>query len=117
MAWTPSQVVTVDGRTMMSDSPDWLRYCEALTVIKSPEHIGGRYRSMLERMRGKAGLEALEQQVNLIEPAYVLSLPDKPTRRAHLDKVQRTRGEVARLVLEDRVRALHAERMAAEVPA
>ena len=117
MAWQPSQVTTLDGRTCLSNSETWLRYCEALTVIKTHAHVGGQYRVMIEKMRGKEGLKALEAEMDRIEPAYCLSLPDKMARRAHLERVGATRGLSARNSLEQRIRELWEARKAAEVTA
>lgn len=113
MAWQPSEVVTVDGRTLMSDSTEWLQYCEASTIMKAAQHIGQNYRSMIEKMRGKAGLAKVEAEISRIEPAYILSLPDRDTRRAYLAKREAVIGSSAKAALEQRILALHAERQAA----
>lgn len=114
MAWTPSAVTTVDGRTLMSDSEDWRAYCEAMVVLKSQPHIAENRLVMIEKMRGKAGRALVQAECDRLEPAYMLSLPDKATRQAHLQKIGDARGVSARAALEVRIVALWNERKAAE---
>lgn len=118
MRWEPSEVKTVDGRSMLSNSNEWLRYCEALTIVKSPDHLGGRYWAMIEKMRGPEGKRAIEDEIRRIEPAYALSLPSKEARQAYLLRVEAARGVSARKALEQSIVELWQQRKAAaEVPA
>lgn len=113
MSWQPSAVTTVDGRTLMSGSEEFRAYCEAMVVLKTQPHIAENRLAMIEKMRGKAGRELVQAECNRLEPAYMLSLPDKATRQAHLQKIADVRGASARTALEERIVALWNERKAA----
>lgn len=106
MAWKPSEVRTVDGRVCLSDSEEWRLYCEALTVIKSPVHVGGNYLGMVTSMRGAPGRQRVENEIRRIEPAYALGLPSKDERVRYLGKVEASRGTSARKALEQEILAL-----------
>ena len=58
------------------------------------------------KIRKAKGWEALRQRCYEQEPAFVLGLPDKPSRQAYLARVEQRFGGSARATLEARVRAL-----------
>ena len=114
MRLEPSKVETLDGRVLLSSSPEWLRYCEALTIIKAADHFGARYWSMIEKMRGAEGVRAVQAEISRIEPAYALSLSTKSDRQAYLARVEARQGISARKALEQSIVELWQNRKAAE---
>ena len=114
MRLEPSKVETLDGRVLLSSSPEWLRYCEALTIIKAADHFGARYWSMVEKMRGADGVRVVQAEIRRVEPAYALSLTSKADRQAYLSRVEARQGISARKALEQAIIDLWRQRKAAE---
>lgn len=95
-----------DGRTVANDSPEWLAECEAYAILAMEI---GRRRSFLQLLtdkRGAAAVAVIRARMAAVEPAYVLSLPDRQARQAYLLRTGRELGEQARSTLEARVRSL-----------
>ena len=112
--WEPSKVETLDGRVLLSSSPEWLRYCEALTIIKAADHFGARYWSMIEKMRGADGVRVVRAEIRRVEPSYALSLSTKADRQAYLDRVEARHGVSARKALEQSIVELWQKRKTSE---
>jgi len=108
-------VTTIDGRVVDTSSEAWRLCCEAVYTLGKPE--GGARENWLadvEKKRGQAGRKSLEDEMDRIEPAYLLAFGSKDQRRAYLDQVQRIRGENAMQHLERRIVALWQQRKAAQ---
>jgi hypothetical protein len=113
MTWQPTTVTTIDGRQVLSDSTEWMLCCEAVYTLGKPE--GGTREKWLddvEKRRGVAGRRSLEDEMDRVEPAYLLAFGDRDRRRAYLDVVERYRGLPTRKWLEQRIVALWEARKA-----
>lgn len=106
-------VTAIDGRVVDSSSEEWRRICEAVWTLNKSEADRGAWLADVERKRGAAGRQALQDEMDRIEPAYLLALADKETRRAYLAQVEHYRGPNARETLEQRLVALWEQRKAA----
>lgn len=113
MTWQPTTVTTIDGRQVLSDSEAWRLCCEAVYTLNKPEGSRGSWLATVEARRGTGGREALEAEMDRIEPAYLLALGDRDARRAYLAQVEHYRGEMVRKDLEQRIVALWEQRKAA----
>lgn len=114
MTWQPTTITTIDGRQALSDSEEWRACCEAVYTLNKPECDRSAWLADVERKRGAAGRQSLEDEMLRIEPAYLLAMGDKETRRAYLAQVERYRGEHIRKDLERRLVALWEQRKVAQ---
>lgn len=96
-------VTTIDGRVVDSSGEEWRRCCEAVWTLGKPEADRAAWMAGIERHRGPAGRKALEDEMHLVEPAYLLAMANRDLRRSYLDRVERHRGELARKDLERRI--------------
>lgn len=118
MNWKPTMITTIDGRQVLSDSPEWRSVCEAVYTLGKPEGaIRHAWIADVERKRGAAGRQALEEEMDRVEPAFLLAMGTVEQRRAYLSQVEHYRGEQARKWLEQRIVALWEQRKAAQVAA
>ena len=102
-AYTPTIITTIDGRQVASDGPEWRACCEAVRVLGMPEKDRAGWLQRIEKHRGAGGRKALEDEMDRVEPAYLLALGTKEARRAYLEQVARYRGEPARDWLQERL--------------
>ena len=112
MTWQPTMVTTIDGRQVSSDSEEWRSVCEAVYTLAKPERDRSEWLVLVEKRRGAAGRQALEAEMDRIEPAYLLALGSKDRRHAYLAQVEHYRGEMARKTLERRLISLWEQRKA-----
>lgn len=99
-------VLLADNRLVSSSSPEWMAECEAYAILAMDV---GRKRTHLQRLGERRGLAAearVRSVMATVEPAYVLSLPDREARHAYLNRLEREVGGNARANLEPRIRAL-----------
>jgi hypothetical protein len=115
MTYEPSTMTTIDGRQVLSNSEAWRSVCEAVQVLNMGPRARSAWLDVVERRRGQSGRQYLDDEMALIEPAFVLALPDKDARNKYLDEVQDRLGETARDALQARVVELWNQRKA--VPA
>lgn len=115
--WIPNLVTLVDGRQVDCSSEEWRLECECRYILAKPFTVrkpGETTRAMLleqiGQRRGPEALEALKEAIHGIEPAYVLSLPNKAQRNAYLDQIGHHYGENAASHLKTRTVALHKAR-------
>jgi hypothetical protein len=111
--YTATMITTIDGRQVLSDSHEWRRCCEAVHVLGMSHARRIGWLQDIAKRRGDAGLQALEDEMINLEPAFLLAFPDKESRRAYLGDVEKYRGPVAKELLEKRIVALWEERKAA----
>lgn len=116
--WQPSEVVTIDGRRVLSDSEEWRACCEAVHVLGMDPAKRKDWLAGIEKARGKDGAQALTLEIARVEPAYVLAMESKEVRRAYLGRTEAVYGKHERESIERRVVALW-EKMKSEqaVPA
>lgn len=112
--WQPKQVTTIDGRQCMSDSEDWRRCCEAVHVLNMTHPLRREWLADVGKRRGAEGLRTLTDEMDRIEPAYMLAMPSKDDRRAYLASVERHIGVAAKEGLEKALFALWEQRKAAQ---
>lgn len=115
MTYQPTTVTTIDGRQVLSDSTEWMCCCEAVYTLGKTE--GGPREAWLadvEKKRGAAGRDALQAEMDRIEPAYLLAMGGKDERRAYLSRVKASRGDWVRQDLERRLVSLWESRKAAQ---
>jgi hypothetical protein len=107
-------VLLADGRLVPNDSPEWLVECEAYAILAM--EIGRRrdFLQLLTDKRGPAAVEVIRSRMAAVEPAYVLSLPDRQSRQAYLIRTERDLGANAKTSLELRVRSLWDSRKSAK---
>ena len=117
MSWQPTVVTTIDGRDVLSDSPEWRLCCEAVYSLSKPQSKRGEWLDSIERSRGRQGRLALEAEMNRVEPAYLLAMGSKEIRRAYLTQTEQHRGVLACENLEQRIVALWEQRRAASTAA
>ena len=115
--WKPSIVRTIDGRDVLSDSEEFRACCEAVYSLSRPQADRKQWLDSIQRRRGPEGLLKLEAEMNRIEPAYLLAMPNRDARRAYLDQTEIHRGKVVRKDLEQRIVALWEKRKAASTAA
>lgn len=61
--WKASTVTLIDGREVLSDSPEWKAECEARYLLARPTVDERRaLLAAIEKRRGKAAREDLEQR-------------------------------------------------------
>lgn len=113
MSWQPTTITTIDGRQVLSDSPEWVACCEAVWTLGKSEVERDQWLQKIEQRRGPAGRRALEEELHRVEPAFLLAMDGKETRRAYLAQVEHYRGELVRKDLERRLVALWESRKAA----
>lgn len=114
MTYTPTMVTTIDGRQVLADSEEWRACCEAVWTLGKPEVDRSAWLIQIEKRRGAAGRQALELEMDRIEPAYLLAMGGKDERRAYLARVEVSRGDWVRQDLERRLVALWEMRKAAK---
>lgn len=113
MSWQQTMITTIDGRQVLSDSEDWRVCCEAVYTLGKPEGpTRDAWLADVAKKRGAAGRQALQDEMDRIEPAYLLAMADRDTRRAYLAQVEHYRGEPTRKWLEQRIVALWEKRKA-----
>lgn len=113
MTYTPAMVTTIDGRQCLADSETWRSVCEAVWTLGKPEIQRSEWMAQIEKRRGAAGRQSLQDEMDRVEPAYLLAMADRDTRRAYLAQVERYRGAWVREDLERRLVALWEQRKAA----
>lgn len=99
-------VLLADNRLVDSCSPEWMAECEAYAILAMDI---GRRRAHLQLLIDRRGPDAearVRSVMATVEPAYVLSLPDREARHAYLNRLEREVGGNARANLEPRIRAL-----------
>lgn len=101
--YTPTKVTTIDGHTCLSDSEEWRLYCEVMTIFRRTQEDRQFHMERIAKMRGKVGHDALEAEMNRLEPHYLLSMATREMRRSYLSQVERYRSRVARDRLEQRI--------------
>lgn len=117
MTWQAPLVTLACGRQVRSDSAEWRDECGArhLLAMDIPTR-----RAVLAKIGERQGGEAvaeLRKRCYELEPAYVLDLPGIEARRAYLTRLEQEFGTEPRQRLEQKIRALHAERRARTAPA
>lgn len=123
-SWVAQRVTLVDGTEVDSDSEMWRAECEARHILKKPfapvRPTDETRRTVLEKIgqrRGPEALAAVQACMDAVEPAYVLSLPNKAQRNTYLGMVRNYVGENAADHLKNRATALHRERSASNCAA
>lgn len=113
--WKAPMVTLADGRKVPGDHPDHRAECEARFVLglHQPERV--EFLDLATQRRGADAVAGLKQTMAIVEPAYVLDLPNKPQRRAYLARLQFVSGQNAYDLLSKQILALHERRKAAEV--
>lgn len=113
--WKAPLVTLADGREVPSDHPDHRAECEARFVLgmHNPERV--EFFDRATQRRGADAVASLKQTMAIVEPAYVLDLPNKPQRRAYLARLQFVSGQNAYDLLSKQILELHECRKAAEV--
>ena len=110
--WIAPMVTLVDGRTVPSDAEEWRAECEARHHLATPHDARKEALEKIGQRRGSDALASLLATMDDVEPAYVLTLPNKAQRNGYVDKVAHHRGENSADHLRNRVRALHEQRKA-----
>lgn len=101
-----------DGTSVPSDSEEWRAECEARYILSlSQIEQRERLESIARKRGGQAAAERVRRAMNLVWPAYVLDMPTRDVRRAYLAEVERIFGANTRKGLEERILALHGERL------
>lgn len=116
--WKPSLVTLADGRQVLNDSEEWRAETEARHVLAFPLALlrgdtSETRKTTMERITARRGVEAaaaLQERMDAIEPAYVLSLPNKNQRNRYVDTIRHVYGENTAEYLKKRVIALHKAR-------
>lgn len=112
-SWIHNVVTLADGRKISSDSEEWRAECEARLVLSKNHNDRTEFLAFIGQRRGEGAASALRRCVEEVEPAYVLSLPNKAQRNAYLRTVELIQGENAASHLKNRCMELHAKREAA----
>lgn len=113
--WNATTVTLADGREVASDHPDHRAECEARFVLGMHQPKRVAFLDFAGQRRGADAVASLKQAMSIVEPAYVLDLPNKPQRRAYLARLQFVSGQNAYDLLSKQILELHERRKAAEV--
>lgn len=106
-------VTLADGRQVHSDSEEWRAECEARHILAMSMGQRAEFFVTLQAKRGEAAAKALKRRCFDIEPAYVLSLPNRDLRNRYIATVEQRFGPNAAETLKAKVRALHEQRKVA----
>ena len=99
-SFKPAEVVTIDGRTVLNDSEEWRLSCEAVYTLRMPERERAIHLEKVEKRRGESGRAYLQEELDRVEPAFVLEMQDKYLRRSYLAAVEQHRGAMVRSKIE-----------------
>ena len=99
-SFQPVEVITIDGRTVLNDSEEWRLCCEAVYTLRMPEIERAVHLEKIEKKRGLSGREYLQEELDRVEPAFVLEMENKNHRRSYLAAVEQSRGVLVRGKIE-----------------
>lgn len=105
-----NMVTLFDGRIVSSSSREWMEECDARCALKIPPMRRTDHFAAIEAKRGVEALRKLKWLCRMVEPAFVLGLPNRQQRNAYLRDVQLRYGPEEAETLRERVIALHEKR-------
>lgn len=105
--WVADDVTLYDGRVVKSDSIEYLRQCEAMTILGFSDQSKIEFFALAETKRGADSVALLRKAMDKVEHVYVLDrLMSKERRVEYLTAVGLRRGMNARVYLERRIMKL-----------